>query len=83
MSNICFLYSTATKEMRTGLFFYVLTLHLLVFATTYNWSHGSSGCDYFSASEHLAHLPPTLPKHLQQKQIIAKGSAGSDPIGLK
>jgi hypothetical protein len=70
--------------MRTGLFFYVLTLHLLVFATTYNWSHGSSGCDYYSASEHLAHLPPTLPKRLQQqqKQIIAKDVAGRDPINL-
>mmetsp|Transcript_29715 Transcript_29715/g.34482 ORF Transcript_29715/g.34482 Transcript_29715/m.34482 type:complete len:658 (+) Transcript_29715:284-2257(+) len=29
-----------SKEMRTALFFYVVILHLLVFATTYHWSHG-------------------------------------------
>jgi len=30
----------ASKEMRTVLFFYVLGMHLLVFITTYHWSHG-------------------------------------------
>jgi hypothetical protein len=60
--------------MRTGLFFYVLTLHLLVFATTYNWSHGGAACDYYSASEYLAHLPPTMPKHLQQPDLTVKGA---------
>jgi hypothetical protein len=61
--------------MRTGLFFYVLTLHLLVFATTYNWSHGGAACDYYSASEYLAHLPPTIPKHLQQQPgLTVKGA---------
>jgi len=45
-----------TKEMRTGLFFYVCTLHLLVFFTLY---HGSSGeCDDIQHHELLAHLPP-------------------------
>ncbi len=29
-----------SKETRTALFFYVCILHLLVFATTYHWSHG-------------------------------------------
>ena len=29
-----------SKEMRTGLFFYVIGMHLLVFFTTYHWSHG-------------------------------------------
>jgi homeobox protein cut-like len=29
-----------SKEMRTVLFFYVLGMHLLVFVTTYHWSHG-------------------------------------------
>jgi homeobox protein cut-like len=29
-----------SKEMRTGLFFYVVVMHLLVFFTTYHWSHG-------------------------------------------
>ena len=67
--------------MRTGLFFYVLTLHLLVFATTYNWSHGGVACDYYSASEYLAHLPPTMPKHLQQPDPLVKSvPAKVDPM---
>ena len=69
---------TATKEMRTGLFFYVLTLHLLVFITTYHWSAGGNGCDIYSAHESLSHLPPELPEHIQ-KQIIAKDAAENDP----
>jgi hypothetical protein len=65
--------------MRTGLFFYVLTLHLLVFATTYNWSHGGAACDYYSASEYLAHLPPTVPKQVQQPELSVKSiSATTD-----
>lgn len=31
-----------SKEMRQALFFYVLGMHLLVFFTTYHWSHGCS-----------------------------------------
>jgi len=31
-----------SKEMRTALFFYVLVMHILVFVTTYHWSHGCS-----------------------------------------
>lgn len=55
----------ATKEMRTGLFFYVLVLHLLVFSTTYHWSHADAGCNTMNL-EHLAHLPPNHPDHIQQ-----------------
>jgi len=47
-----------TKEMRTFLFFYVLALHLLVFLTTYHWSHSDSGHDCVLHHEHLSNLPP-------------------------
>lgn len=60
--------SSATKEMRTGLFFYVVALHLLVFITTYHWSHAGS-CNYLHANEQLSHLPPVLPAHIQEKMI--------------
>jgi len=52
-----------SKEMRTFLFFYVISLHLLVFMTTYHWSHSNSGSECLAAHEHLAHLPP----HVAQK----------------
>jgi homeobox protein cut-like len=47
-----------TKEMRTFLFFYVLAMHLLVFLTTYHWSHNDNGHDCQMARENLSHLPP-------------------------
>jgi homeobox protein cut-like len=47
-----------TKEMRTFLFFYVLAMHLLVFLTTYHWSHSDSGHDHLECHEHLSNLPP-------------------------
>ena len=47
--------------MRTGLFVYVVTLHLLVFVTTYHWSHSSDDCNgNYLTMEKLAHLPPSL-----------------------
>ena len=42
-----------SKEMRTALFFYVSTLHLLVFATTYHWSHGCHAVPLYSAIDEL------------------------------
>ncbi len=42
-----------SKEMRTALFFYVSILHLLVFATTYHWSHGCSTVTHHSAIDSL------------------------------
>ena len=39
-----------SKEMRTGLFFYVLILHFLVFATTYHWSHGCHAVPHHHSS---------------------------------
>ena len=50
-----------TKEMRTFLFFYVLAMHLLVFSTTYHWSHNESGVDCMLMNEQLSHLPPAIP----------------------
>lgn len=61
-----------TKEMRTFLFFYVLAMHLLVFSTTYHWSHSDSGCD----NDHLSHLPP--PTDRTPEQVMkALGGTGS------
>ena len=42
-----------SKEMRTALFFYVSILHLLVFATTYHWSHGCNAVTHHSAIDSL------------------------------
>jgi len=59
-----------TKEMRTGLFFYVCTLHMLVFFTLY---HGSSGeCDDSQHHHMLSHLPP------DQHEKIAAAFASKD-----
>jgi homeobox protein cut-like len=49
-----------SKQMRTVLCCYVLTLHLLVFATTYHWSHSSS-CDYLHDHMDLAHFHGGVP----------------------
>lgn len=48
-----------TKEMRTALFFYILAMHLLVFITTYHWSH-ELGCEDLHSPDHLSHLPPVM-----------------------
>jgi hypothetical protein len=59
--------------MRTGLFFYVVSLHLLVFITTYHWSHMDS-CSNVN-NEHLSHLPPPLPAHIQAEFAAKAGQA--------
>mmetsp|Transcript_24538 Transcript_24538/g.67945 ORF Transcript_24538/g.67945 Transcript_24538/m.67945 type:complete len:433 (-) Transcript_24538:134-1432(-) len=65
----------ATKEMRAALFFYVTALHLLVFVTTYHWSH-TDGCHNVN-NEHLAYLP-----HEQQTAKAAEqAAAASSPEG--
>ena len=54
MEKVVFIVAKTTlgsKEMRTALFFYVLGMHLLVFVTTYHWSH-MSGCDSFHSKMH-------------------------------
>ena len=52
-----------SKEMRTFLFVYVLGMHLLVFITTYHWSH-EKGCHNlnFHAHEDLQHFHGGVPK---------------------
>ena len=49
-----------SKEMRTALFFYVLSMHLLVFVTTYHWSHNSA-CDDLHNHADLAHFHGGVP----------------------
>lgn len=63
MEKIVFIVAKTTlgnKEMRTALFCYVLALHLLVFVTTYHWSH-SSTCGSFHSHEALAHFHGGVP----------------------
>ena len=56
-----------SREMRTFLFFYVLAMHLLVFLTTYHWSHAEvhTGCS-ITDIEKLSHLPPLTDKTPEQ-----------------
>lgn len=62
----------ATKEMRTGLFFYVLALHLLVFFTTYHWSAASCHTTVSADLEKLSLIAPHMQQHLiQQKEGAA------------
>lgn len=53
-----------TKEMRLFLFFYMVAMHMLVFLTTYHWSHNDNGCG--AVNEHLSHLPPITDKSPEQ-----------------
>ena len=56
--------------MRTALFFYVIAMHLLVFITTYHWSH-TGGCHTSMADfEHLSHLPPSTSAELQPGGVV-------------
>jgi homeobox protein cut-like len=62
MERVVFVVAKTTlgsKEMRTALFFYILAMHLLVFITTYHWSHELS-CEDMHNPEHLSHLPPVM-----------------------
>lgn len=47
-----------SKEMRTVLFFYVVGMHLLVFFTTYHWSHG---CQSVTHQQHVDSMHAGLP----------------------
>jgi len=52
-----------SKGMRTALFFYVLGMHLLVFTTTYHWSHGCNSTypTFENHPDHLAHFHGGVP----------------------
>jgi len=41
----------SSKQMRTALFIYVCSMHLLVFITTYHWAH-ELNCAGFDESDH-------------------------------
>ena len=62
-----------TKEMRTALFFYVCAMHLLVFFTTYQGSHGQ--CDDSNHHDMLAHLSPD-----EHAQIVAAAAASTSAV---
>ena len=64
-----------TKETRAFLFVYVVAMHLLVFLTTYHWSHSDSGCS-IANNEHLSHLPPVVAKSAEEivKDLSGGGS---------
>ena len=62
-----------TKETRAFLFFYVVAMHVLVFLTTYHWSHSDSGCS-MANNEHLSHLPPVVSKTAEE--IVKDLSSG-------
>ena len=65
-----------TKEMRTLLFFYMITLHTLVFVTTYHWSH-EMGCHDLVHHEDLAHFHGGVPLENQgDAPADAAASAG-------
>mmetsp|Transcript_25752 Transcript_25752/g.37422 ORF Transcript_25752/g.37422 Transcript_25752/m.37422 type:complete len:832 (+) Transcript_25752:45-2540(+) len=49
-----------SKEMRKALFFYVIGMHLLVFITTYHWSH-ELGCETIHQHEALKHFHGGMP----------------------
>lgn len=58
---ICAKTVLGSKEMRTGLFVYVLSMHFLVFITTYHWAHASSCTHHLEnhpALEHFHGGPP-------------------------
>lgn len=61
-----------TKAMRMALFVYVTCMHLLVFITTYHWSHTGCG-DSIHDHEHLAHLPPAVHEAAKEAMRNAQG----------
>lgn len=82
MEKIVYIVAKTTlgsKEMRTALFFYVLAMHLLVFVTTYHWSH-SSTCGSFHNHEALAHFHGGIPLENSPNASVefANSSIGTD-----
>ena len=62
----------ATKEMRAFLFVYVVSLHMLVFVTTYHWSHTGNECHV--DNEHVSHLAP----HEMEEHVAAEKSGNAN-----
>jgi hypothetical protein len=65
----------ANKQMRTGLFFYMMAMHLLVFGTTYHWSHSSS-CDFVHSHPDLP-----LPEKRNNESVAANAAAVIESAG--
>ena len=83
MEKIVFIVAKTTlgsKEMRTALFFYVLAMHLLVFVTTYHWSH-SSTCDSFHKHEALAHFHGGVPLPETANGVAVAAAAAANAAG--
>jgi homeobox protein cut-like len=66
----------ANKQMRTVLFFYIMAMHLLVFGTTYHWSHSSS-CDFVHSRDDLAHFHGGVPLPETRKNGLAAANAAA------
>jgi homeobox protein cut-like len=64
----------ANKQMRTVLFFYIMAMHLLVFGTTYHWSHSSS-CDFVHSHPDLAHFHGGVPLPETRSNGLAAANA--------
>jgi homeobox protein cut-like len=80
MERIVFIVSKtvlSSKEMRTALFFYVFGMHLLVFITTYHWSH-ELGCHdlIFQSSDSFAHMHGGVPLP-ETRGLLLEPPAGS------
>mmetsp|Transcript_22597 Transcript_22597/g.45761 ORF Transcript_22597/g.45761 Transcript_22597/m.45761 type:complete len:813 (-) Transcript_22597:52-2490(-) len=63
-----------SKEMRMALFFYIVAMHLLVFSTTYHWSHNSS-CDELHNHIDLAHFHGGVPLPETPNGVAAANAA--------
>jgi len=61
-----------SKEMRTFLFFYILAMHMLVFLTTYHWSHRDESSACTLHQEMLSHLPPDMSKQDMLAELAKK-----------
>eukprot|EP00978_Attheya_sp_CCMP212_P015513 scaffold39980_cov50-Attheya_sp.AAC.4 len=84
MERIVFIVSKtvlSSKEMRTALFFYVIGMHLLVFITTYHWSH-ALGCHdlVLSSSDSFAHMHGGVPLPETRGVLLEPAPAVGLPI---
>ena len=81
MEKIVFIVAKTTlgsKEMRTVLFFYVLAMHLLVFLTTYTWSH-SSTCDNYHNQAILSHFHGGVPlENAAAATLVTNNATGAE-----
>lgn len=65
-----------TREMRMALFFYMIGMHLLVFITTYHWSH-ELGCEDLHLHEDLAHFHGAVPLENKHQGLDSAGDVAT------